>query len=123
MNQEEKTELLGCVTACQSAYYIESTPGHVFGGLPGKLQENRDELVNVVQDLLDAKDAEIASIRKDAERLNWLIENDAMVRESEPSKYHIRWATEVRFSGTFNSAREAIDAVINGNSTCSHATS
>ena len=46
----------------------------------------------------------------DTARLNWLIETGATVYEGEPSRYHVYWETEVRFSGVFNSAREAIDS-------------
>lgn len=54
MTEEQKTELLDWVSACQSAYHIENTPGHRFGGIGGQLQENREALVDYVQSLLDA---------------------------------------------------------------------
>ncbi|OQS42284.1 hypothetical protein [Chromobacterium haemolyticum] len=47
-------ELLDWVSACQSAYHIDSTPGHRFGGLGSNLEENRAELVAYVADLLAA---------------------------------------------------------------------
>ena len=64
--EEEKTalpenwreELLDWVSACQSAYHIESTPGHRFGGIPGALSENRESLVGYVEELLAAANAE-----------------------------------------------------------------
>lgn len=52
LTAQQRTELLDHVSACQSAYHIDSTPGHRFGGLPSNLQENRDALVDYVEDLL-----------------------------------------------------------------------
>ena len=57
MTAEERTELLDWVSACQSAYHIESTPGHRFGGLPGVLDENREALCEYVNELLAARAA------------------------------------------------------------------
>lgn len=54
LTDEQKTELLDWVSACQSAYHIDSTPGHRFGGIGSNLQENRDGLVEYVEDLLAA---------------------------------------------------------------------
>lgn len=72
MTEQEKTDLLDWVSACQSAYHIESTPNHRFGGLPGMLQENREALVEYVQSLLDDRDAalagEMAALRIAAKR-------------------------------------------------------
>lgn len=53
MTDEQKAELLDWVSACQSAYHIEHTPDHRFGGLGGKLQENRDLLVEYVESLIE----------------------------------------------------------------------
>ena len=47
-----KEELLDWVSACQSAYYIDSTPGHRFGGLGSNLEENREALVAYVERLI-----------------------------------------------------------------------
>lgn len=55
LTDQERTELLDWVSACQSAYHIDSTPGHRFGGLPSNLQENRDELVEHVESLIEAR--------------------------------------------------------------------
>ena len=52
MSEDEKTELLDWVSACQSAYHIDSTPKHPFGGLPSVLDENRKEIVDYVNALL-----------------------------------------------------------------------
>jgi hypothetical protein len=42
LTEDERRELLDWVSACQSAYHIESTPGHRFGGIPSALAENRE---------------------------------------------------------------------------------
>ena len=55
LTEAERTELLDWVSACQSAYHIESTPGHRFGGLPGALEENRQALCDYVEGLLAAR--------------------------------------------------------------------
>lgn len=52
LTAQQRTELLDHVTACQAAYHIDSTPGHRFGGLPSNLQENREALVDYVEELL-----------------------------------------------------------------------
>jgi len=52
LSQAERTELLDWVSACQSRYRIDSTPGHRFDGPPGNLQENRTALVLYVNELL-----------------------------------------------------------------------
>lgn len=52
MSAEQRTELLDWVSACQSAYHIESTPGHRFGGIPGNLAENRENLVQYVEQIV-----------------------------------------------------------------------
>lgn len=54
LTAQQRTELLDHVSACQSAYHIDSTPGHRFGGLPSNLPENRDALVDFVEELLRA---------------------------------------------------------------------
>lgn len=48
----EMQDLLDWVSACQSAYHIDSTPGHRFGGLGSNLEYNRAELVSTVQEML-----------------------------------------------------------------------
>lgn len=55
LTDQERTELLDWVSACQSAYHIDSTPGHRFGGLPSNLQENRDSLVEHVESIIQAR--------------------------------------------------------------------
>lgn len=52
LTAQQRTELLDHVSACQSAYHIDSTPGHRFGGLPSNLPENRDAVVDFVEELL-----------------------------------------------------------------------
>ena len=47
-----KHELLDLVSACQSAYHIDNTPGHRFGGLGSNLEENRTAVVEYVEALL-----------------------------------------------------------------------
>lgn len=52
-----ESELLDWVSACQSAYHIDNTPGHRFGGLGSKLDENRRSLVEYVRHLIAAPEA------------------------------------------------------------------
>lgn len=52
LTDKQKTELLDWVSACQSAYHIDNTPGHRFGGLGSNLQENKDSLIEYVESLL-----------------------------------------------------------------------
>lgn len=52
LTESERVELLDWVTACQSAYHIESTPNHRFGGLTGQLTENREAVCEYVNELL-----------------------------------------------------------------------
>lgn len=52
LTEGERVELLDWVTACQSAYHIESTPNHRFGGLTGQLTENREAVCEYVDELL-----------------------------------------------------------------------
>lgn len=52
LSDAQVTELLDLVSACQSAYHIDSTPGHRFGGMPSNLEANRAELVVYVRQLL-----------------------------------------------------------------------
>lgn len=49
-----ESELLDWVSACQSAYHIDNSPGHRFGGLGSSLEENRSELVSFVHELLES---------------------------------------------------------------------
>lgn len=51
---EWRQELLDWVSACQSSYHIESTPGHRFGGIGSNLEENRKSLIEYVEGLLAA---------------------------------------------------------------------
>jgi|GEM_PF-6206657 len=55
LTETERTELLDWVSSCQSAYHIDSTPGHRFGGLPSMLEENRRGLCQYVEELLAAR--------------------------------------------------------------------
>lgn len=50
-----ETELLDWVSACQSAYHIDNTPGHRFGGLGSNLEENRLEIVCFVRGLIESQ--------------------------------------------------------------------
>lgn len=58
-----ETELLDWVTACQSAYHIENTPGHRFGTLPGVLEANRADLVEYVRELIASAGAQTNAAR------------------------------------------------------------
>lgn len=55
LTQQERAELLDHVSACQSAYHIDSTPNHRFGGLGSNLAENRQALLDYVEDLIAHK--------------------------------------------------------------------
>lgn len=57
LTDEERTELLDWVSACQSAYHIDSTPGHRFSGLGSELQDNREALCDYVNELLASRAA------------------------------------------------------------------
>ena len=52
LTPEEAKELLDWVSACQSAYSMESNPKGPFFALPDQLQENRQALVDYVNQLL-----------------------------------------------------------------------
>lgn len=79
-----ETELLDRVSACQSAYHIDNTPEHRFGGLGSNLEENRSELICFVRGLIESHtDAavktalaspEVQTWKKDSERLDWIQE-------------------------------------------------
>ena len=56
-----KHELLDWVSACQSAYHIDNTPGHRFGGLGSNLEENRAAVVEYVEELLTYSAAQVQS--------------------------------------------------------------
>lgn len=58
-----ETELLDWVSACQSAYHIDNTPGHRFGGLGSNLEENRSEIVCFVRRMIE--DSALAAIEAD----------------------------------------------------------
>jgi len=62
MKQLDKTELLDWVTACQSAYSMESNPRGPFRALPGQLKDNRNALVEFVDGLLDDERERILKI-------------------------------------------------------------
>ncbi|CDY79417.1 hypothetical protein BGLT_02198 [Caballeronia glathei] len=81
LTEEEKTEILDWVSACQSAYHIDSTPGHRFGGLGSNLDENRAGLIEFVESIVESRapaaapqhSADIDAMRLDAERyLKWV---------------------------------------------------
>jgi hypothetical protein len=80
---EWEPELLDWVTACQSAYHIENTPGHRFGNLPGVLEANRADLVEYVRELISsagtktnaARDV-LAERRRQIEAEGWTPEHD-----------------------------------------------
>ena len=57
LTDEEKTELLDWVSACQSAYSLKQNPRGPFFALPGQLEENRQALVDYVNDLIAARAA------------------------------------------------------------------
>ena len=69
LTEAETAELLDWVSACQSSYHIDSTPGHRFGGLGSHLQENRDSLVEYVNALIAARaqPAQAVPVLTDAE--------------------------------------------------------
>ena len=69
LTEAETAELLDWVSACQSSYHIDSTPGHRFGGLDSYLQENRDSVVEYVNALIAARaqPAQAVPVLTDAE--------------------------------------------------------
>ena len=70
-----ETELLDWVSACQSAYHIDNTPGHRFGGLGSNLEENRLEIICFVRGLIESHAAALQSQdREDALRYRWLLD-------------------------------------------------
>lgn len=78
-----ETELLDWVTACQSAYHIENTPGHRFGTLPGVLEANRADLVEYVRELIASAGTQtnaardvLAERRRQVEAEGWTPEHD-----------------------------------------------
>ena len=78
-----ETELLDWVTACQSAYHIENTPGHLFGRLPGVLEANRADLVEYVRELIASAGPEtnaardiLTERRRQIEAEGWAPEHD-----------------------------------------------
>ena len=52
VGQNWQSELLDLVSACQSAYHIDNTEGHRFGGIGSNLEDNRFLVVEFVSDLL-----------------------------------------------------------------------
>lgn len=66
--EDWETELLDWVSACQSAYHIDNTNNHRFGGLGSDLEENRSEIICFVRGLIEIHTA--AAI--EAERLRVL---------------------------------------------------
>lgn len=75
LTDDERTELLDWVSACQSQYHIDSTPGHRFGGLGSNLEENRLAVVDFVNGLLSARALEAipAGRVQQAEPAAWLV--------------------------------------------------
>lgn len=68
--EDWETELLDWVSACQSAYHIDNTPGHRFGGLGSNLEENRSEIVCFVRGLIESHAAALKSQdREDAKEV------------------------------------------------------
>ena len=57
LTEAEKTELLDWVSACQSAYSLEQNPRGPFFAPPGQLEENRQALVDYVNDVIAARAA------------------------------------------------------------------
>ena len=77
LTDDERTELLDWVSACQSQYHIDSTPGHRFGGLGSNLEENRLAVVDFVNGLLSARALEAipAGRVQQAEPVAWILTN------------------------------------------------
>lgn len=69
LSDEQKAEILDWVRACQSAYHIDSTPGHRFGGLGSNLAENQEALLDYIEEVARAieRAATIAAMRRCAE--------------------------------------------------------
>ena len=69
LSDEEKAEILDWVRACQSAYHIDSTPGHRFGGLGSNLAENQQAMLDCIEEVSRSieRAATIAAMRRCAE--------------------------------------------------------
>lgn len=86
LTEAETTELLDWVSACQSSYHIDSTPGHRFGGLGSHLQENRDSLVEYVNALIAARaqPQQAEAVPSDVMKSGWFVtkaEADAAIAQ------------------------------------------
>lgn len=57
LTNQQQTELLDWITACQASYHIEETPAHRFHGLGGPLAENRAGAIEFVNSILKGETA------------------------------------------------------------------
>lgn len=55
LTEDEKTELLDWVSACQSAYAMEQNPRGPFRPLPGQLKDNRQGVVDCINEILRSR--------------------------------------------------------------------
>lgn len=63
-----ETELLDWISACESAYHIDNTPGHRFGGLGSNRDENRAAAVEYVRELISEASTSTICALSDAAR-------------------------------------------------------
>lgn len=105
LTEAETTELLDWVSACQASYHIDSTPGHRFGGLGINLQENRESLVEYVNELIAARaqpaqagqvltdeeiDAAYEKARADYQRSRFAVRGQQLTAQDSPDWWFAR---------------------------------
>lgn len=87
-SKDWETDLLDWVSACQSAYHIDNTPGHRFGALGSNLEENRAEIINFVNDLIETHAAKAVEADRKARGgpagSGWIDPNDKSQKQSLP---------------------------------------
>lgn len=77
LSDKDKREILDWVCACQSAYHIDSTPNHRFGGLGSQLEENRAALIEYIEEVVSEAEAAARAEQRerDVQICEQLIEN------------------------------------------------
>lgn len=93
LSKEELAELLDHVSACQSAYHIDSTPNHRFGGLPSNLADNRQALVDYVEALIAQRQAHAESLDKATLTITFDDDMDVVIEVLGTTKHLTRLKT------------------------------
>jgi len=96
LTYEETTELLDWVSACQSAYHINSTPNHPFGDNGSTLAENREGLLEYVNSILSehVESAVLAAITPTVQLDGWLPISSAPKGAKGYSWMRLAWGPE-----------------------------